>query len=320
MPHDVIMPVLGMAQDSGLLVRWLKAPGAAVAADDILFEVETDKSTVEVNAGHDGFIAALLAEEGEDVPTGQTIAVISAEKPANPIRQAFHAAAAAETAPPPDPAPATEAPPQPQAIVPPAPAGRILASPKARRLALEQGLDLARLAAAGHSQPYRARDIDRLRALSVTAPQGTAAARRLTADLAHEGFTAFADWAAETAAQSDRDALLAGLAAASLGQGAVTVAVQALDGARRFRTDGDLREVQEVPEGAPDLLVRDLRFARLATLALGAEDQPVLTLTRKDTGLTLTLECAADQLGPHQAVRLLSEFAGRIEQPLRHLL
>ena len=53
----VIMPALGMAQDTGLIVAWHKAPGDAVASGDILFEVETDKSTMEVEAGHDGFVA-----------------------------------------------------------------------------------------------------------------------------------------------------------------------------------------------------------------------------------------------------------------------
>ncbi|MBV6638758.1 MAG: lipoyl domain-containing protein, partial [Mameliella sp.] len=50
MPHDVIMPALGMAQDSGLIVAWHKEPGAAVATGDVLFEVETDKATMEVEA------------------------------------------------------------------------------------------------------------------------------------------------------------------------------------------------------------------------------------------------------------------------------
>jgi len=62
--HEVIMPTLGMAQDTGLLVGWLKQPGEAVLADDVLFEVETDKSTMEVNSGYDGYVAALFAEPG----------------------------------------------------------------------------------------------------------------------------------------------------------------------------------------------------------------------------------------------------------------
>ena len=50
------MPQLGMAQDTGLLVAWLKDAGDAVAAGDVLFEVETDKSTMEVEAGRDGYL------------------------------------------------------------------------------------------------------------------------------------------------------------------------------------------------------------------------------------------------------------------------
>jgi pyruvate/2-oxoglutarate/acetoin dehydrogenase E1 component/glycine cleavage system H lipoate-binding protein len=75
--HSVTMPQLGMAQDTGLLVNWLKAPGDEVAADDILFEVETDKSTMEVEAGRAGWLAATLAEAGEEVPVGDPVAIIS---------------------------------------------------------------------------------------------------------------------------------------------------------------------------------------------------------------------------------------------------
>jgi pyruvate/2-oxoglutarate dehydrogenase complex dihydrolipoamide acyltransferase (E2) component len=322
--QHVIMPALGMAQDTGLLVTWLKAPGDAVTADDILFEVETDKSTVEVNAGHDGYVAALLALEGENIPTGQTIAIISAEKPAKLVSRSFLAATAPQAAPVPEAAPSEAAAPQPKTAPAPQPmvGGRILASPKARRLALEQGLDLSRLVAAGHPQPYHASDIEVLRALPVAASQGTGSslARRLTAQVPQDGFDAFARWVAEDANLDDSDALLAGFAAASLGRGPVVVGVEAFDRERTFATDGALASVQATSQGVPDLILRDLRFTRLVTLALGAEDQPVLTLTRSGEGLAITLECAPHHLSAPQALRLLSEFAGRMEQPLRHLL
>lgn len=61
MAHEVIMPALGMAQDTGLLVSWQKAVGDAVTVDDLLMEVETDKSTMEVPAGADGYVAELRA-------------------------------------------------------------------------------------------------------------------------------------------------------------------------------------------------------------------------------------------------------------------
>ena len=89
--QSIIMPALGMAQDTGLIVAWHKKPGDSVLADDVLLEVETDKSTMEVPAGHDGYIAALLAEAGQDVPVGDVIAVISADKPESPCyANSFH--------------------------------------------------------------------------------------------------------------------------------------------------------------------------------------------------------------------------------------
>ncbi|PXW63906.1 biotin-dependent enzyme, partial [Loktanella sp. PT4BL] len=77
MPLDVIMPALGMAQETGLIVAWHKQPGDAVAKGDILFEVETDKATMEVEAAADGFLTDVAAGEGTDVPVGNVIAKIS---------------------------------------------------------------------------------------------------------------------------------------------------------------------------------------------------------------------------------------------------
>src|SRR6056297_320897 len=94
--HSVVMPALGMAQDSGVVVGWLKAPGEAVAEGEPLLEVETDKATMEVPAERGGYLAAILAEEGDDVPVGETIAILSASEPASTIRRA-RAAGGAET-------------------------------------------------------------------------------------------------------------------------------------------------------------------------------------------------------------------------------
>ncbi len=77
MPHDVTMPQLGMAQDAGKIVSWLKAPGDKVAKGDALFEVETDKATMEVEAQASGFLTHVSAQAGEDIPVGQAIARIS---------------------------------------------------------------------------------------------------------------------------------------------------------------------------------------------------------------------------------------------------
>ena len=332
--QQVIMPALGMAQDTGLIVAWHKAPGDAVAAADILFEVETDKSTVEVEAGHDGFLAALLAEAGEEAPVGEAIAVISSDKPEAPV-QLSRAGASAPSAPAaaaPVPAErvaapaASEKPAQPAKPAMRSESGRILASPKARRLALEQGLDLARLVAAGHPQPYHARDIEVLKSLpdadADAAPVQGAVSRHLVAELPAEGFSAFAAWSAESAGLQDAKALLAGLAAASLGAVPATVAVEAFGETRLYAVPaGPFAGIAAADaEATPDLHLRDLRFSRIASVQLGAEDCPVLTLAAAGSGLCLTLECAAHQLSAAEAVQLLSNFAGRMEQPLRHLL
>jgi pyruvate dehydrogenase E2 component (dihydrolipoamide acetyltransferase)/2-oxoglutarate dehydrogenase E2 component (dihydrolipoamide succinyltransferase) len=327
--HAVTMPQLGMAQDSGVLVTWVKRPGEEVAAEDVLFEVETDKSTMEVEAGRKGWLAATLAREGEEVPVGDPVAIISAEKPEAPVARSVKDGAAPAPAPQapepaakPEAAPAARAPATPN----PAPAGRLLASPKARRLAREQGLDLARLAEAGHPQPFHVKDLETLRAMPATAPAPEAGAapapRRLTASCAEDGVAGFAAWAAEAGAAKDPQAILAALAGASLAaQGPVTVAVERFGATQAYDVPPGRRISAVTPSDAdPALLVRDLRDTRLATVAMGAEAMPVLSLTREGAGLAITLECAAAQLDAASAIQLLTDFAGRMEQPLRHLL
>ncbi|MDP9284183.1 MAG: hypothetical protein M3P41_04405, partial [Actinomycetota bacterium] len=78
MPTDVIMPALGMAQETGKVVRWLKAEGDAVAKGEPLLEIETDKVTVEIEAPTDGTLAGIRAADGVEVPVGEAIAVVLA--------------------------------------------------------------------------------------------------------------------------------------------------------------------------------------------------------------------------------------------------
>ncbi len=328
--HPVTMPQLGMAQDTGLLVNWLKAPGDEVAADDILFEVETDKSTMEVEAGRKGFLAATLAEAGEEVPVGDPVAIISDAKPEAPVARSVKDGGAhpAPAAPAPAEKDTSEAPAKPVA---PAPApkapgttgGRILASPKARRLALEQGLDLDRLVETGHPQPFHVADLEILRGLpaETKATHPSEAPRHLTATCPEDGLSAFVTWAAEAQGIAP-DAILAGLAGASLGANRpVAVAVERFGVTRCFAVPPgcSLSAVAETDD-APALIVRDLRGTRISTVALGSEQTPVLTVTDAAEGLVITLECAASALDAAAAIRLLTDFAGRMEQPLRHLL
>src|SRR5256714_13874789 len=74
MPADVIMPALGMAQETGKVVRWLKQDGELVAKGEPLLEVETDKVTVEIEAPADGTLGGVRVPEGAAVPVGTGIA------------------------------------------------------------------------------------------------------------------------------------------------------------------------------------------------------------------------------------------------------
>src|SRR5512140_2296144 len=78
MATGVIMPALEMAQESGVLVSWLKHDGEAVAKGEPLMEIETDKVTVEIEAPASGTLGGIIAKEGDVVPVGQTIAWILA--------------------------------------------------------------------------------------------------------------------------------------------------------------------------------------------------------------------------------------------------
>jgi len=125
MATSVIMPALEMAQESGVLVSWLKRAGEAVTRGEPLMEIETDKVTVEIEAPASGFLGGILAKEGDVVPVGQTIAwILNAGE-------------------------------QPPASVPDSPSGRVSTiaarkaapdiSPLARKIAEEHGVDLAQI-------------------------------------------------------------------------------------------------------------------------------------------------------------------------------
>jgi pyruvate dehydrogenase E2 component (dihydrolipoamide acetyltransferase) len=153
MPTNVIMPALGVAQETGKVLRWIKPEGAQVQKGEPLIEIETDKATVEIEAPASGYLTQVVAREGDDVPVGQTIAVISET-----------AAAAKTAAPAPPPAPgshpsASGARGGPDADAPRTGASLPPASPKARRLAREQGLDVAALPGTGPGGAVLAADV-----------------------------------------------------------------------------------------------------------------------------------------------------------------
>lgn len=146
------MPSLGADMEAGLLVEWLKSPGDRIEHGDIIAVVETDKGAIEVEVFEDGTIEELLAEQGSKVPVGQPLARISG---AGAIPQERAAPAPApEPAPPPETAPAQE-PQSPQVR-----SSGLRASPAAKKLAAEQGVDLASLAGGGPDGAVQLADVE----------------------------------------------------------------------------------------------------------------------------------------------------------------
>jgi pyruvate dehydrogenase E2 component (dihydrolipoamide acetyltransferase) len=153
-PTEVIMPALGMAQDTGRLVRWLKAEGDVVAKGEPLIEIETDKVTVELEAPADGVLGGVSAAEGDDVPVGQAVAWILAAGEVAPAPAVSPAVGDGETAP--------AAPTEPPSEPPGDGDGRryVLASPKARRLAREHGLAIEEITGSGPYGAVVAKDVE----------------------------------------------------------------------------------------------------------------------------------------------------------------
>src|SRR5215469_14240439 len=91
MAFSVVMPALEMAQETGKLLAWRKKEGDRVAKGEPLLEIETDKAVVEVEAPADGVLAGITAQQGADIPVGQTIAWIVAPGEAPPVETAVSA-------------------------------------------------------------------------------------------------------------------------------------------------------------------------------------------------------------------------------------
>jgi pyruvate dehydrogenase E2 component (dihydrolipoamide acetyltransferase) len=175
---EVIMPALGLAQETGRLLRWIKQEGEEVAVGDLLMEIETDKSAVEIEASAKGVLRGIRVKPDEDVAVGTVMAWILAEGEDLPVP------AADPVAPPPPSAAATpttvapEAPvPGPPVAVPLTGSARAAASPLARRLAQESQLQLTPGGGRGPEGAYVAADV----AAAPTSPGGMSSARRRTA-------------------------------------------------------------------------------------------------------------------------------------------
>jgi pyruvate dehydrogenase E2 component (dihydrolipoyllysine-residue acetyltransferase) len=167
--EQVTLPRLGQGMESGTIVRWLKSEGDQVQKGEPLYELDTDKVTQEVEADVGGVLLKILVNDGE-VPVGTPVAFLGeagenlpeVEAPAEP--EAVSAGAGAEQAQRAPERPDESAPPEVEAAAPeavPSDSGRIKASPLARRIARERGIDLASVSGTGPEGRIVAEDVER---------------------------------------------------------------------------------------------------------------------------------------------------------------
>ena len=168
MPINILMPALSPTMKEGKLAKWLKREGDAVASGDAVAEIETDKATMEVEIFDDGILGKILAAAGtEGIAVNTPIAVILEEgEDASAIDAAPPAPKAIPKAPPkpaPLPQPQTPAAPPSRQPKPTAKNSRVFASPLARRLARQEGLELTAITGSGPRQRIVKRDVDEAR-------------------------------------------------------------------------------------------------------------------------------------------------------------
>ncbi len=172
MPTNILMPALSPTMEKGNLAKWLKKEGDTIKSGDIIAEIETDKATMEVEAVDEGVLAKIVVPEGTaDVAVNEVIGVIAGEgEDAKSISApAAGGAAPAKAEAPKAEAPAAAAAPAPAAAAPaaaPASAGgsRSFASPLARRIAKDAGLDLNAIKGSGPHGRIVEKDVEAAKA------------------------------------------------------------------------------------------------------------------------------------------------------------
>ena len=162
----VILPKLGLTMDEGKIVAWRKRVGDRIEAGEILFEVETDKATMEVEAAAAGFVRKILVEEGSTAPVATTIAVIAdtADEPVGELAEGILRAPATT-------APAAVAPPAtgggPTPAHAPSPDGeRVRSSPAARKRAQELGVEIGEVSGTGPGGRITIEDVEAAAAMA----------------------------------------------------------------------------------------------------------------------------------------------------------
>lgn len=265
---QLVMPKLGLTMTEGTITEWRVQPGAGFKAGDILVVVETEKIANEVEAVSDGVMGAHLVNTGDTVPVGTPIARWQGGGGAAPAPTAVAAPPGPKTEAKAAPAPKPH--PKPVAAAPVQTGGRIIATPLAKRIAKENGVDLRTLNGSGPNGRIKAIDVE-------NAPRAGAAAAATVVAAPASFFLMATARIDELAALKKQISAIGGMDQVSLAHFAVLAAAPLL-----AQSPVGSSDIAVSTGGATPALLRDAANLRLsaivAGLAEGAEGHGVLTI------------------------------------------
>ncbi len=189
MAVSIVMPALEMAQETGKIISWLKKEGDSISKGEPIAEIETDKVVLELEAAADGVLAGVSAAAGDVVQVGKTIAWILAPGEQAPVEAATSSPAARTMTS----TPASSTAPVPHSA--PAESPEAKASPKARRMAKELGVDLTKIRGTGPGGVISGEDVEAaakaqpVQAAAASPPAALSSIARLMAERTTQSWT-----------------------------------------------------------------------------------------------------------------------------------
>jgi hypothetical protein len=345
MPHEIIMPVLGMSQDTGIIANWCKSHGDYVEAGELLMEVETDKAVQEIEAAESGYLNIIGHAEGIAIPVGEVVATLNEEP--------FDKNAIVSPSPVAEPAAiAVVATPAPVATVLVADSSAIvsattLASAKARATAYRNGLALKDIAEAQGKSVLHVIDVENYlatqnKATPAPLPYATTGAiieqpSRLDVKIKAAGLEYCQEWLLKHHDLDHR--LLASHIVATLALGlwrqrfaqdskaSATIRVDFSDSdgmqselllnpdQQRF---SQLKAEENERHSTPNIRLVDLMSTRLSAYEPGSITEPVLVLCKEDEQIKVSLY-SVDAAQLSNAIGFIDSLADQLEEPLVHI-
>ena len=326
MNYEVKMPQLGMNQDTAVVVAWFKKEGEKVEKGDPLFEVETDKATMEVEAQKEGYLSKIKVDEGSEVPVGQLLALISDNNEgsdttqidltvSNPLKLSEPGVETVKDKSTKIEVQNIESPSNKKELINTSSSnyaakagGKILASPKAKFAAKEMGFDLAELRNAGISEPFHFADLGRM-------PQSS------NFSSIYMRVSAKAINALILKSESGQRSLLFSKFASSawsfvFEENGLEVVFEDTNGEKFLETDADTFSFSSE---TTSITLIDLCDTRLSAYETGSNNL-TLSFSQFQSEFTVCLSFSEKILQFSDAVKFMNELGARLEDPILQLI